>query len=173
MSRIKLTIAYDGAPFEGWQSQPGGNTVQDHLERAIAEVAGDAIRVSGSGRTDTGVHALGQVAHFDPPEGSRMDAGAWLRALNTKLPAAVRVLDAEGVAGDFHARFSATAKTYQYQIDTAPVLHPLRLIVVTGVAIIAAEQSSCSPARATFMRKDLRPWWLKKLYLRFRHWYAE
>ncbi len=127
MSRIRLTLAYDGAPFEGWQSQPGDNTVQDVLEAAAAEVAGGEVRVSGSGRTDTGVHALGQVAHFDAPEGSKMDAGAWMRALNTKLPAAVRVLAASGVGADFHSRFSAVGKTYRYEIDTAPVLHPLRV----------------------------------------------
>lgn len=127
MPRFKLTIAYDGAPFEGWQSQPGGETVQDKLESALAEIGGAPIRAHGSGRTDTGVHALGQVAHFDAPEGSRMDADTWRRAINAKLPRAVRVLAAEPVADDFHARFSATAKTYRYEIDTGEVLHPLRL----------------------------------------------
>jgi len=127
MPRFRLTIAYDGAPFEGWQSQPGGNTVQDKLESALAEIGGGTTRAHGSGRTDTGVHALGQVAHFDAPDGSRMDATAWMRAINTKLPRTVRVLAAEEVADDFHARFSATAKTYRYEIDTGEVLSPLRL----------------------------------------------
>ena len=127
MSRIRLTLAYEGTPFQGWQSQSGGNTVQDHLEAAIAEIGGAAIRVHGSGRTDTGVHALGQVAHFDPPPGSRIDAQAWLRALNTKLPAAVRVLESAEVAEDFHARFDAIGKTYRYHIATGAVLHPLEV----------------------------------------------
>ena len=126
MSRIKLTIAYDGASFEGWQSQPGGGTVQDRLQAAISGIAAGEVRVSGSGRTDTGVHALGQVAHFDAPEGSRMDAGAWLRAINTKLPAAIRVMAAEQTDDEFHARFSAVGKTYRYKIDTSPVAQPLR-----------------------------------------------
>lgn len=127
MPRFRLTLAFDGAPFEGWQSQPGGNTVQDKLESALSEIAGEPIRAHGSGRTDTGVHALGQVAHFDAPQGSRMDSTAWQRAINTKLPRTVRVLAAEEVADEFHARFSATAKTYRYEIDTGDVLSPLRL----------------------------------------------
>lgn len=127
MSRIKLTIAYNGSPYEGWQSQPGGNTVQDHLHAALSDIAGTEIRIQGSGRTDTGVHALGQVAHFDAPEASSMDAGAWQRATNTKLPPSIRVMAAEPVDDDFHARFSATGKTYRYQIHTAPVLPPLEI----------------------------------------------
>jgi tRNA pseudouridine38-40 synthase len=127
MARIKFTIAYDGAPFEGWQSQPGGNTVQDKLEAALSEIAGERVKLHGSGRTDTGVHALGQVAHFDAPEANRMDAGAWQRAVNTKLPRSVRVMDAVEVEGEFHARFSAVGKTYRYQIDLAPVLLPHRM----------------------------------------------
>ncbi len=126
MARFKLTLAYDGAPFDGWQSQPAANAVQDHLEAALAAVAGVRLRAHGAGRTDAGVHALGQVAHFDAPGESRMDAAAWLRALNTKLPRALRVVASEAAPPDFHARFSAVAKTYRYEIDTAPVPHPLR-----------------------------------------------
>lgn len=120
-----MTIAYDGRPYEGWATQPNGNTVQDYLEKAISEVAKQATRVHGSGRTDTGVHALGQVAHFDVPEGLSMNAYNWLPAVNSKLPATIRVMDCEEVARDFHARFGAVAKTYTYDLCLAPVLPPL------------------------------------------------
>ncbi len=124
--RLKLTIAYDGRPFRGWATQPGGNTVQDLLEKALEDVAREKIRIHGSGRTDAGVHALGQVAHFDAPEGLRMNPFNWVPALNTKLPATIRVMDCGEVAADFHARFSAVEKTYTYDLCLAPVLPPMR-----------------------------------------------
>jgi tRNA pseudouridine38-40 synthase len=124
--RLKLTIAYDGRSFRGWQSQPGGNTVQDILHEALEIVAKEPLRVQGSGRTDTGVHALGQVAHFDAPDGTNMNPYNWVPALNTKLPATIRVMACEEVLPDFHARFSATGKTYRYEICTDPVLPPLK-----------------------------------------------
>lgn len=124
--RIKIVTAYDGRNHQGWQSQPGGNTVQDLLEAAAAEVAKQPVRVHGSGRTDAGVHALAQVAHFDAPDHLTMNPFNWVPALNTKLPASIRVLEASEVAADFHARFSATAKTYRYEITTEPVLSPFK-----------------------------------------------
>jgi tRNA pseudouridine38-40 synthase len=123
---LKLTIAYDGRPFNGWQSQACGNTVQDFLLRALEEVAGRPLRLQGSGRTDTGVHALGQVAHFEPPAESSMNPYNWVPALNTKLPATIRVMACEEAPTDFHARFSAIGKIYQYDIATDPVLPPLK-----------------------------------------------
>lgn len=127
MSRIRLTIAYDGRAFEGWQSQLRGNTVQDCLESAILKVAGVSLRINGSGRTDTGVHALGQAAHFDPPPGNEMKAKDWERALNANLPTTIRIVSASLAPDGFHARFSAKSKTYRYEIDTGPVLYPLRV----------------------------------------------
>jgi tRNA pseudouridine38-40 synthase len=124
--RLKLTIAYDGRPFLGWQSQVGGNTVQDILNEALEAVAKEPLRLNGSGRTDTGVHALGQTAHFDAPDGSNMNPYNWVPALNTKLPATIRVMACEEVPPDFHARFSATGKTYRYDVCTDPVLPPLK-----------------------------------------------
>ena len=124
--RLKLTIAYDGAGLAGWQAQNGGNTVQDFIEKAIAETAKQPVRIHGSGRTDAGVHALAQVAHFDVPEGNSMNPFNWVPALNTKLPAAVRVMACEEVADDFHARYSAKGKTYRYDLSTEPVLSPFR-----------------------------------------------
>lgn len=122
--RIRLILAYDGAPFAGWQSQVGGNTVQDLVEAALAKIAKTSVAIHGSGRTDAGVHALGQVAHFDAPQGSRMTPESWLRALNANLPPEIRVLRAARAAADFHARFSARGKTYRYELWTGPVLPP-------------------------------------------------
>jgi tRNA pseudouridine38-40 synthase len=124
--RLKLTIAYEGTGLAGWQSQNGGNTVQDLLEAAIAGTAKQPARIHGSGRTDAGVHALAQVAHFDAPEGLTMNPFNWVPALNTKLPGSIRVLACEEVADDFHARYSATGKTYRYDLSTEPVLSPFR-----------------------------------------------
>jgi tRNA pseudouridine38-40 synthase len=124
--RLKLLVGYDGTPFAGWQSQPGGNTVQDILEAAIAAVQGTPTTVHGSGRTDAGVHALGQCAHADVTQ-SRMTPGQWLRALNTRLPQEIRILKATQAKPDFHARFSAKGKIYRYVIWNGPVLPPLEL----------------------------------------------
>ncbi|KUO67537.1 MAG: pseudouridine synthase [Alphaproteobacteria bacterium BRH_c36] len=115
MPRYRLTIEYDGTTFYGWQSQAGGEAVQDHLAAAVFKASGETISVRGAGRTDSGVHALGQVAHIDL-------AKAWepyrLReALNFHLkPVAIAVLDAAAAAPDFDARFSATARHYLYRI---------------------------------------------------------
>ncbi len=124
--RLKLTIAYDGRPYQGWQSQVGGNTVQDFIHAAMEQVAKKPVRIQGSGRTDTGVHALGQTAHFDPPLEISMNPFNWVPALNTKLPATIRVMSCEEVAAEFHARFSAKGKIYHYDICTDPVLPPLK-----------------------------------------------
>ncbi|WP_193214686.1 tRNA pseudouridine(38-40) synthase TruA [Luteolibacter marinus] len=124
--RLKLIIAYEGTAIGGWQSQSGGNTVQDLMEKAIAETAKRPLRLHGSGRTDAGVHALAQVAHFDAPDDLTMNPFNWVPALNTKLPPSIRVMSCEEVASDFHSRYSATGKTYRYDISTEPVLTPFR-----------------------------------------------
>lgn len=116
MARIRLTLAYDGTDYSGWQLQPDDRTVQGVLERVLADIVGAPVRVHGSGRTDAGVHALGQVAHFDCPD-ERADI-PWGRALNATLPKDVRVTDAVVVADDFHSRYSAVAKTYEYVLWT-------------------------------------------------------
>jgi len=120
--RLKLIIAYDGAPFAGWQSQSHRNTVQDHLERAFERVTGEAVRIHGAGRTDAGVHALTQCAHVDVLKFLRADR--WTKALNALLPSAIRVLRCRYVSQDFHARLSAKGKIYRYRIWTAPILPP-------------------------------------------------
>ena len=110
----KLTLAYDGTDFRGWQVQPGESTVQGELQAALGRITGETPLPQGSGRTDAGVHALAQVASFTlhapiPPENL-------VRALNRILPPAIRVLDAQTVPATFHARHSALAKTYEYRI---------------------------------------------------------
>jgi tRNA pseudouridine38-40 synthase len=125
--RFKITVAYDGRPFDGWQSQTAGNTVQDLLQDAASAIAKQEVLVHGAGRTDAGVHALGQVAHFDAPEGSSMAPGDWQRALHTKLPRTIRVVTVEEVAESFHCRYMAKRKTYRYEIDTSAIQSPLRV----------------------------------------------
>lgn len=113
--RIKCTITYNGAHFFGFQKQPELVTVQGELERVLNHIhrkAGVKIFVSGSGRTDAGVHARGQVIHFDTP--FQMDGDSWKRSMNGLLHSAIRVIEAVPVIDDFHARYSATAKTYHY-----------------------------------------------------------
>lgn len=123
MARLKLIVAYDGANFAGWQSQRHGNTIQDHLERAFAALSGEAVRVHGAGRTDAGVHALGQCAHADVLR-PRITPARWSAALNSHLPPAIRILRCSGVGSDFHARYSAREKTYRYVIWNRAVLPP-------------------------------------------------
>lgn len=120
--RLKFIVAYDGEPFAGWQSQAGGNAVQDAIEQAAAKITGARVVFHGSGRTDAGVHALGQCTHADVS--GTMTPAEWLRALNAGLPSAVRILSASRCSGDFHARFSAKGKIYRYLIRNAPVLPP-------------------------------------------------
>ena len=121
--RLKLIVAYDGAPFAGWQSQSHRNTVQDHLERAFERVTGEPVRVQGAGRTDAGVHAFAQCAHVDVLN-KFLPADRWIKALNGLLPSAIRVLRCRYVSQDFHARLSAKGKIYRYRIWTAPILPP-------------------------------------------------
>jgi tRNA pseudouridine38-40 synthase len=121
--RLKLIVTYDGAPFAGWQSQSHGNTIQDHLERALERVAGRPVRVHGAGRTDAGVHSLAQCAHVDLVS-PKLAPPRWVEALNGLLPPAIRVIRCRYVSNDFHARLSAKGKIYRYRIWCAPVLPP-------------------------------------------------
>ena len=118
MRRIRTIIQYDGTNYVGWQTQPNGIAVQEKIEQAIFEVTGERSSLQGSGRTDSGVHARAQVAHFDTE--ARMAADKFAIALNTHLPADIRVLYSEEVSPDFHARFSAKEKQYRYFVQTGP-----------------------------------------------------
>ena len=116
--RVALCIEYDGGAFHGWQTQPDGRTVQDALENALTEIAEQPISVSCAGRTDTGVHATAQVAHFDCP--AERPLSAWVRGANTLLPDSVAVRWAHPVPDDFHARFSARGRRYRYVLVNRP-----------------------------------------------------
>ena len=117
--RIALSLEYDGSAFHGWQSQPGGETVQDVLETALSAVAGEPIKTFAAGRTDAGVHALAQVVHFD--SGVDRPLSAWIRGTNAHLPATVAVRWAQPVSEAFHARFSACARRYRYVLFNSAV----------------------------------------------------
>lgn len=117
--RIAIGIEYDGSGFCGWQSQPSGCGVQDHLQQAIRQVAGHAVVLHAAGRTDAGVHALSQVAHFDVSV--QRPSNAWVRGVNAFLPSGVRVVWAQPVPDDFHARFTAHSRSYQYLLVNRPV----------------------------------------------------
>ena len=119
---FKLTIAYDGTDFAGWQVQPKQKTIQGELADAIERVTGERVLPQGSGRTDAGVHALGQVASFALD--SSIPAENLAPALNHTLPLSIRVTSSEEVAADFHARHSAKAKTYEYRIHRGAVCSP-------------------------------------------------
>lgn len=110
--RLALGIEYDGSGFCGWQTQPSGCAVQDRLEAACSSIAGTAVGTICAGRTDAGVHALGQVVHFDC--GVERPLSAWVRGVNALLPAGIAVTWAHPVTDDFHARFSARARAYRY-----------------------------------------------------------
>src|SRR5277367_4656887 len=114
MQNFKLTLTYDGTRYHGWQIQPSLVTIQGELQAALKRIFGEAPLPQGSGRTDAGVHALGQVASFALQ--APIPAENLLRALNRTLPAAIRILAAIPVAEGFHARHSAIAKTYEYRI---------------------------------------------------------
>ena len=122
MPSFKITIAYDGTDYVGWQRQASGVSIQGLLEDALRELDGGAVAVAGAGRTDAGVHALGQVAGFALTRAIAADVV--VRALNARLPDSVRVVGGEEVAADFHPRFAARSKTYRYRIWNADVMSP-------------------------------------------------
>jgi len=139
MPRFKITLAYDGTDFVGWQRQAAGVSIQGLLEDALAELDEAAVTVLGAGRTDAGVHALGQVAAFTLTRAIAADAVG--RALNVRLPLSVRVLEAEEVPADFHPQFAATSKTYRYRIWNSDVVSPFERLYawhVFGALDVAA-----------------------------------
>jgi len=119
---FKVTLAYDGTDFVGWQRQASGTSVQGLLEHALLELDGHDVTVYGAGRTDAGVHALGQVASFALTR--PIGAAELLRAVNARFPDSVRVVSAEEVSASFHARFGATRKVYRYRIWNAELSSP-------------------------------------------------
>jgi tRNA pseudouridine38-40 synthase len=124
--KFAIGVSYCGAGMEGWQSQPSGNTVQDHLARALSEISGEPITVTGAGRTDAGVHASAQVAHFETSV--ERPESAWVRGANSLLPEEIAVQWATPVPGDFHARYSAVSRSYRYVLYN----HPVRPALLAG-----------------------------------------
>lgn len=122
MRRVRITLAYDGTEFHGWQVQPGLPTIQGVLESILGEMEGAPVHVAGSGRTDAGVHALAQVAAFSLA--NPIPLPNLRKAVNRLLPPSVRVLDAEEAPEDFHPRFAARSKTYEYRIFRGEVCPP-------------------------------------------------
>jgi len=125
MRNLKLTLAYDGTEFHGWQIQPQLRTVQGEVQEALQRLFNHDVAVTGSGRTDAGVHAHGQVASVETIRS--MDTDAVLRGANALLPEEIRILSVEEVRPEFHARRSAKAKTYEYHIWREPIVSPFHL----------------------------------------------
>jgi tRNA pseudouridine38-40 synthase len=120
---IRLTLEYDGSAYHGWQRQLNALTIQEVVETCLARLVGQDVRLHGSGRTDAGVHALGQVAHFRTD--ATLPLAAFREGLNSLLPRDIVILEADEVPADFHARYGASAKTYEYRILNRPVRSPL------------------------------------------------
>ncbi len=156
--RVALGVEYDGRPFNGWQSQPDGLTVQDTLQHALSGVAGHPVSVIAAGRTDTGVHALEQVVHFDIQ--IQRPLTAWVRGTNSLLPDSIAVLWAHTVPEEFHARFSAHGRSYRYLLlnrATRPALQagkvgwyhaPLNLALMQKAAQFLLGEQDFSAFRA-------------------------
>lgn len=123
MRNLKLTIQYDGTRYCGWQKQPNSSGIQGTIEYAIYEITKEKVNITGSGRTDAGVHALGQVANFKTS--SSIPANRIPDALNAKLPKDISIIDCQEVCEDFHSRYSATGKIYRYLIYNKPYRSPL------------------------------------------------
>lgn len=123
MRNIKLLIAYDGTAFSGWQKQKNADTIQQEIETALTKITNTAVTLHGAGRTDAGVHAIGMAASFQTL--SSIPLFQLKKGLNSMLPFAIRIMDAKDMELNFHARFSARAKTYHYSFDTSPVQSPL------------------------------------------------
>ena len=117
MRNIKLTIEYDGKDFNGWQKQPNKLNIQGSIEQAISQITGEEIDLQASGRTDAGVHALGQVANFKT--NSQIPIEKFAIAINTKLKRSIRIIKAEEVDEKFHSRLSCKRKTYRYIINNS------------------------------------------------------
>jgi tRNA pseudouridine38-40 synthase len=133
----RLIVAYDGSPFAGWQRQPGAVTVQATIEEALASIIGHRVPVVGAGRTDAGVHALGQVAHLEVEW--PVEQRALVHGVNHHLPPAVRVLEARRATDGFHARKCALAKEYRYRTSRATVLSPFEAGTTLRVAPVDVE----------------------------------
>jgi tRNA pseudouridine38-40 synthase len=146
MRRIRIKLAYDGGGFHGWQIQPALPTIQGTLEQIVSEIEGKPVHVAGSGRTDAGVHALEQVAAFSIE--NPIPVINLQRAMNRLLPPTIRLLAVEEAAPDFHPRFQARAKTYEYRIVRADICSPFEWPYVHHYPYALNEERMCLLARA-------------------------
>lgn len=158
MRNIRLVVEYDGTDLAGWQRQTNGPTVQEHIETALAEMTEAHVTLFGASRTDAGVHALGQVAHFHTE--ADIPLHGFRRGLNAKLPASIAIIRAEEVPEDFHARFSSRGKHYRYRLlarqDRSPLHHrtawhrpyPLDLAAMRDAAVHLVGEHDFSSFRA-------------------------
>jgi len=152
MRNLKVTLSYDGAEFSGWQVQPDATTVQGTLASAIGRITGEKVLPQGSGRTDAGVHALAQVMTFVTE--STVPTGNFLKALNDILPASVRVLQVEEARAEFHARHSASAKTYRYRIYRESICPPFLARYVWHFPYRLAEEEMVRAAKLVVGEHD-------------------
>jgi tRNA pseudouridine38-40 synthase len=152
MPTFKITLAYDGADFVGWQRQAVGTSIQGLLEDALRQLDARDVPVTGAGRTDAGVHALGQVASFTIER--PIEAGVLLRALNARLPDSIRVCSAHPAPPAFHARFDARAKSYQYRISSGATMSPFDRRYAWHVARTLDAGAMCEAARRLEGRHD-------------------
>jgi tRNA pseudouridine38-40 synthase len=144
MRRLKIELSYDGTEYHGWQVQPGLPTIQGTLEQIFGSIEGSAVHVAGSGRTDAGVHALAQVASIDMANPIPLDN--LRRAANRLLPADIRILDIRETMPDFHARFDAKRKTYEYRIFRSEICPPFERRYVTHHPYPLCEEDMISAA---------------------------
>ena len=152
MTRIALGLEYDGAHFAGWQTQPDGSGIQDAVQCALRAFTGQKLPIVCAGRTDAGAHATGQVVHLDSPV--ERDLVSWVRGVNRFLPRPVSVRWARAVPADFHARFSARSRTYEYWILNDPVRSPLHELRAAWVYRPLDEGAMQSAATALLGRHD-------------------
>jgi len=149
---LRLTLSYDGADLAGWQVQPGRTTVQGALASAIGRLSGENVLPQGSGRTDAGVHALAQVASF--ATASTIPTENWMKALNDNLPPSIRVLEVTEAAPEFHARKSASAKTYRYRILRTAICPPFLARYVWHYPYPLEESAMVAAARVVVGEHD-------------------
>lgn len=154
MRNLAINVAYDGSDFHGWQIQPDQTTIQGLLQSALSELEGATVNIQGSGRTDTGVHALKQVASF--ALGNPIPLVNLPKAMNRLLPTSVRVLAAREVPSDFHARHSATAKTYEYRIYRGKICSPFESRYLYALACSLNEPSMAITASRFVGRHDFQ-----------------
>ncbi|GIW87177.1 MAG: tRNA pseudouridine synthase A [Isosphaeraceae bacterium] len=154
MRNLRLTVEYDGTDFHGWQRQPGLRTVQEELEAAIEATTGSRPNCTASGRTDAGVHALGQVVQFY--SATRLAPAILVRALNAHLPPDIRVLDAADMPQSWHATLDARSKRYRYQLDNRPIARPFLRRYAWHIKHRLDEAAMHRAAQALLGRHDFR-----------------